>query len=193
MKLENEKSVNKVLLNELFTNKEGDIADVLRVYDQLEPVSLDFMKGRWKGYEIVTGHSLDGMLIPSGWYGKLFISPEEVHPLVFFAKNKTQLYSVNPKHMSLDLKVPKKNLGLIMALAKPFVKTKASSARLRMIEYRGRATATMAYDAKPINDHFVKVDENTILGLMDKKGDSPNFPYAFVLERDNDSNFDIKF
>ncbi|MCK0145958.1 GXWXG domain-containing protein [Arenibacter sp. F26102] len=87
MNLDNEKKVNKALLNELLINKKGDISDVLRVYDQLEPVSLDFMMGRWTGSEIATGHSLDGMLVPSGWYGKMFISPEEVHPLVFFAKN----------------------------------------------------------------------------------------------------------
>ncbi|MCG1037577.1 DUF4334 domain-containing protein [Polaribacter sargassicola] len=193
MNLDNKK-VNKELLNELLTNKKGDVADVLRVYDQLEPVSLDFMTGRWKGEEIKTGHALDGMLVPSGWYGKIFISPEEVHPLVFFAKNKTQLYSVNPKYLPMDLKVPKnKVLGVLMTLSKPFVQTKKTSARLRMIEYRGRATATMAYDAKPINDHFVKIDENTVLGLMDKKGDSKNFPYAFVLKRDDETNFNINF
>lgn len=194
MNLDNEKKVNKALLNELLTNKIGDISDVLRVYDQLGPVSLDFMIGRWKGSEIATGHALDGMLVPSGWYGKMFISPEEVHPLVFFTKNKTHLYSVNPKYLPLDLNVPKnKVLGVLMALSKHFVQTKKSSARLRMIEYRGRVTATMAYDAKPINDHFVKIDDHTVLGVMDKKGDSRHFPYAFVLERDDKTNFDLNF
>ncbi|WP_417590378.1 DUF4334 domain-containing protein [Owenweeksia hongkongensis] len=194
MNIDIEKKVNKELLNELLSNKKGDVSDVIRIYDQLEPVSLDFMKGRWKGFEIETGHSLDGMLVPSGWYGKVFVSPEEVHPLVFFAKNKTQLYAVNPKNLPMDIAVPKnKALGILMSLAKPFVQTKKSGARLRMIEYRGKATATMAYDAKPINDHFVKIDENTVLGLMDKKGDSPNFPYAFVLERDDQTNFNLNF
>ena len=123
----------------------------------------------------------------------MFISPDEVHPLVFFDKEKKQLYSVNPKNISLDLKVPEKMMRFFMALSKPFVKTKKTSARLRMIEYRGKSTATMVYDTKPINDHFVKIDDNTVLGLMDKKGDSPNFPYAFVLERDDDSKYDMKF
>lgn len=175
------------------SNKKRNIAEVLQVYDQLEPVSLDFMKGRWKGYEIITGHSLDGLLVPSGWYGKLFNSPEEVHPLVFFTKNKTKLYSVNPKHLPMDLKVPKtKVLGILMSIAKPFIQTKKSSARLRMIKYRGKVTATMAYDEKPINDHFVKIDDNTVLGLMDKKGDSPDSPYAFVLERDDNTDYKIR-
>ena len=40
----------------------------------------------------------------------------------------------------------------------------------------------MAYDEKAIFDHFVKVNENTMLGAMDLKG-SPS-PYIFVLERD---------
>ncbi|WP_289045677.1 DUF4334 domain-containing protein [uncultured Olleya sp.] len=189
----NKTKVNRELLNEILSNKEADISDVTRIYDQLEPISLDFMIGRWKGFEIKTGHSLDGLLVPSGWYGKFFKSPEEVHPLVFFAKNKTQLYAVNPKKVAMDAKVPKSLLGVLTSLAKPFTQTKKIGARLRMIEYREKATATMAYDDKPINDHFVKIDENTVLGLMDKKGDSPNFPYAFVLERDNESNYQIKF
>lgn len=193
MSIVNKKMASKQLLNELLANRKGNISDVLIVYDQLDPINLDFMIGRWKGYEIKTGHSLDGLLIPSGWYGKLFNSPEEVHPLVFFAKNKTQLYAVNPKLLPMDLKVPKsKILGVLMSLTKPFVQTKKACARLRMIEYRGKVTATMVYDEKPINDHFVKIDENRVLGLMDKKGDSPDSPYAFVLERDNLSNYSIR-
>lgn len=188
-----DKNINTELLNEILSNRAGDISDVTRVYDQLEPISLDFMTGRWKGFEIKTGHSLDGLLVLSGWYGKFFKSPEEVHPLVFFAKNKTQLYAVNPKKVAMDVTVPESLLGVLTSLSKPFTQTKKFGARLRMIEYRGKATATMAYDNKPINDHFVKIDENTVLGLTDKKGDSPKFPYAFVLERDNDSNYQIKF
>lgn len=62
-----------------------------------------------------------------------------------------------------------------------------------MIEYRGKDTATMVHNTKPINDHFVKIDDNTVLGIMDKKGDSKNCPYAFVLMRDDQTNFDIDF
>ena len=62
------------------------------------------------------------------------------------------------------------------------LKKEESKARLRMMEYRGKVSATMIYDYLPINDIFRQVDENTVLGLMDFKGMSQ--PFFFVLERD---------
>ena len=55
----------------------------LQVFDALEPVSLDFMVGRWRGSGIHTSHPMDGLLEVSNWYGKEFINPETVHPLLF--------------------------------------------------------------------------------------------------------------
>ena len=62
------------------------------------------------------------------------------------------------------------------------LRTSRPQARLRMIEYRGVLTGTMAYDALPINDHFRKVDEDTLLGAMDLRGLSS--PFMFVLRRE---------
>ncbi|MCC5655076.1 DUF4334 domain-containing protein [Nostoc sp. XA013] len=50
-----------------------------------------------------------------------------------------------------------------------------------MMEYRGKMTATMIYDYLPINDSFRKVDENTVLGIMDYKN-IPK-PFFFILKR----------
>jgi hypothetical protein len=36
-----------------------------------------------------------------------------------------------------------------------------------MTEYRGVVSATMIYDALPINDVFRKVEDGTVLGAMD--------------------------
>ena len=47
----------------------------------------------------------------------------------------------------------------------------------------GVVTATMIYDALPINDLFRAVDGATRLGLMDLR-DMPQ-PFFFVLRRDN--------
>jgi len=163
----------------------------MRIFDQLQPATLELMTGRWKGFEINTGHQMDGLLGPSGWYGKLFLNPEEVHPLLFYTNNKTEIYSFNPKFLPLNLKLPKsKILGNIISLLKPVLKTKKSKARMRMVEYRGKVTGTMVYDEKAIMDHFAKIDDNTMLGVMDLKGDSQ--PYVFVLERDN-TEFKLNF
>ena len=51
-----------------------------------------------------------------------------------------------------------------------------------MMEHRGVSTATMIYDALPIHDVFRKVDDDTVLGLMDLRG-LPQ-PFFFVLRRE---------
>ena len=47
------------------------------------------------------------------------------------------------------------------------------AAALRRVEYRGVVTATMIYDKHAIFDHFRRVNENTVLGVMDRKGETP--------------------
>jgi hypothetical protein len=43
-------------------------------------------------------------------------------------------------------------------------------------------TATLCYDALPINDVFRKVDDDTLVGAMDLRG--LEMPFMFVLRRD---------
>lgn len=172
------------MIEDFILRKKAAPEDILKCFDALEPVDIDFMHGRWRGFEIRTGHLLDGLLEPTGWYGKLFEDSETVHPLLFYGKDKKSLYAVNPALVPLTAPFPRSSaLGVMMAMAKPFLQTKSSKARLRMIEFRGRTTATMAYDHKPIFDHFARIDESRVLGIMDLKG-VPG-PYAFCLERDN--------
>ena len=176
------KSIEDILKDRKATAKEA-----LEIFDLLEMVPVDFMIGRWKGFEIESNHQMDGLLAATGWYGKLFLNPEEVHPLLFYTKNLTELYSVNPRIVPMHLSYPKSGvLGILMWLAKPFLQTKKATARLRMIEYRNRTTATMCYDEKAILDHFAKIDENRVMGIMDLKGVAE--PYIFILERDDDSD-----
>ena len=156
----------------------------LQIFDDLSPIDTSFMLGRWKGCEVMTGHPMDGLLAFSGWYGKYFIDEDNVHPLLFY-KNKTELYSINPKRIAFNLipvapKTPK--LARVLRLAKPLLQTNEGKARLRMMNCRGQASATMCYDERPIHDCFRKLDENRVLGLMDMKGSAR--PYFFILERD---------
>jgi hypothetical protein len=164
--------------------------EALQVFDALEEVPLSFMFGRWRGAEIATGHRMEGMLEASGWYGKLFLSEEEVHPLLFYTRNRKGLFACDPKPIRMDVPVAKlKPLGSMAAVALKLLQTTESKARLRMTEHRGRLTAAMIYDDKPILDVFRKIDESRVLGLMDLKGDRQ--PYFFVLERDDDRHFDL--
>ena len=38
-----------------------------------------------------------------------------------------------------------------------------------MEEFRGELVATMVYDGQPMHDHFKKVDDNTVMGIMNGK------------------------
>jgi hypothetical protein len=54
----------------------------LAFFEPLEPVDLAFMLGRWRGSEFPTNHPMDGLLKVANWYGKEFVSPDCVHPLL---------------------------------------------------------------------------------------------------------------
>jgi hypothetical protein len=157
----------------------------LQLFDALEPVNLEFMLGRWQGSGLHTSHPMDGLLEASDWYGKEFVDPETVHPLLFL-DGQGEIIKVEPKPMAMKwaLNMPGiKNdfMKPVLKLTNLLLKTEKSQARLRMMEYRNKVSATMIYDYLPINDVFRKADENTVLGLMDFK-ESPQ-PFFFVLKR----------
>ena len=157
----------------------------LQLFDTLEPVNLEFMFGRWRGSGLHTAHPMDGLLESSNWYGKEFVDSENVHPLLFL-NSQGEVFKVapNPTAMNWVLRFPiPKNDALkpLLMLINSLLKTEKSQARLRMMEYRGKVTATMIYDYLPINDSFRKVDDNTLLGIMDYKN-SPQ-PFFFILKR----------
>ena len=163
--------------------------EALAIFDALEPVAPDFMIGAWKGEGFETGHPLDGVLERCHWHGKRFESEEHVHPLVF-RKVSGKLTSVKPlltmPGLGLLDQMPFLNsafVGKVFQWMLPLLSGRKSAARLRTTTYRGVATATMMYDNLPINDVFRKVDDNTVLGIMDLKGMKQ--PFFFVLRRDD--------
>jgi hypothetical protein len=120
------------------------------------------------------------------WYGKRFESPDHVHPLIFTKSNGKRV-NVNPElvpiRAGLLMRAPRTAfLGRLFQSCIPLLTTKRSRARLRLTHYRGKASATMIYDDLPINDVFRKVDNNTVLGVMDLKGMEQ--PFFFVLRRE---------
>ena len=162
--------------------------DALAIFDALEPVETDFMLGAWKGEGFETGHPMDGMLERCHWHGKRFETTEHVHPLVFRKRNG-DLASVKPllamPGLGLLDKLPmlkSEAAGSVFQVLIPLLTGQKSAARLRMTTYRGKPTATMVYDNLPINDVFHKVDEDTVLGIMDLKGMKQ--PFFFVLRRE---------
>ncbi len=116
------------------------------LFDGLEPVACEDMLGDWDGGVVPTGHPGEQQLGALGWAGKAFRGRDDVDPIVCRGEDGER--QANPV------------LG---------------AASLRAVEHRGVVTATMVYDKHPVFDHFRRVDEHTVLGLMDRKGDAPLF------------------
>lgn len=142
-----------------FTSRTGAITDdeLDAFWETLEPATIDFMIGEWKGGEFDTGHRANGFMQKLNWFGKTFHSASEAEPLV-----------------CLD------------AEGNKFSNTEAmnGAASLWLEEFRGEVTASMVYDGRPVHDHFKKVDATAVMGIMNGKGalDGTRHLY-FYLER----------
>ncbi|SDE02268.1 DUF4334 domain-containing protein [Rhodococcus tukisamuensis] len=146
---------------ELRAQSEGvSPTDLDAVWAALDVVAAADILGTWKGAVFQTGHQLCTILPASGWHGKTFHSVLDAKPLMC-RDDEGNLYSN--------------------------VKLGRGEASLWNIEFRGEVTATMVYDGKPIFDHFKRVDENTLMGIMNGKPeavlDNGRHLY-FLLERD---------
>lgn len=125
----------------------------------LPPATLEQMIGEWRGGEFVTGHKMNGLLEKARWYGKTFKSVTDVQPLVCLDDDGNKFSNVK--------------LG-------------KGEASLWTEEFRGEMVATMVYDGQPTHDHFKRVDDDTVLGIMNGKAgvlDNGRYFY-FFLERD---------
>lgn len=158
----------------------------LGFFDSLPPVQTDELLGQWRGSGLDTGNPFDGLLETFGWYGKRFEGADGAHPLLF--QDDRGLFNMDPTGLPMSLaarfadRLRSEKVG---GLVRPLLRLRTTSkphARVRMVEYRGVVSATMTYDALPINDHFRRVDETTLLGAMDLRG--LEAPFMFVLRRD---------
>ncbi|GAA0448280.1 hypothetical protein Ade02nite_60960 [Paractinoplanes deccanensis] len=134
------------------------IEELDAIWGVLPPVRPEEILGAWAGSEFVSGHSFEGQLERARWHGKTFASLTEVTPLVCRDENG-ELFANEE-------------------MAK-------GGASLWMVEFRGEATATMVYDGRPVLDHFKRVDDSTLLGVMNGKGVLDNGRhYYFLLQRE---------
>lgn len=142
---------------ELREHQNVSTTELNEIWSTLPTVRSAEIVGTWKGDEFHTGHKMNGMLKAARWYGKVFTSVDDVDPIVCY-DDDGNLFSNN--ELSLG------------------------GASLWDVEFRGEVTATMVYDGQPILDHFKRVDENTLMGIMNGKRQriSGNYLY-FLLER----------
>ena len=108
----------------------------------LKPATIDGMIGEWKGDGFNTGDTLNDALKEARWFGKTFNSAADVKPLICLDADGQKFSNVE--------------LG-------------NGEASLWLEEFRGEVTATMVYDGQPTHDHFKRIDDNAVMGIMNGK------------------------
>jgi hypothetical protein len=142
-----------------FKERGGDISDAEldEFWKSLQPATIDGMIGEWKGGEFATGHKMIGRLAKLGWFGKTFKTADDAQPLVCVGADGNKFSNV--EHMN-------------------------GEASLWLEDFRGEVTATMVYDGRPVHDHFKKIDDDAVMGIMNGKGVVIDGRYYyFYLER----------
>jgi hypothetical protein len=145
-------------------------AEAFAYFDTLGPVAVDELAGAWRGAEVRTGHPLDGLLTKCRWWGKEFLDPDHVHPLVFARADGRRFYA-NPRLMPFSPalnRLPAPLLRAAFRLSRPVITTTAPAARLVERDCRGVRSAAMVYRDIAVTDCFRRVDATTVFALMDR-------------------------
>jgi hypothetical protein len=174
------------LADELLASGSRSTAEALALFDRLPATPLSAVLGRWRGSGLPTDHPLDGLLEAYGWYGKDFVDPETVHPLLF-RDGRGAVHALNPALMPMGIAARNPRLlhhpavRAVFSVCRPLLGTTRPAARLRPVEHRGVVSAALIYDALPIIDHLRAAAPDTLLGLMDLRGLAA--PFFFLLRR----------
>ena len=148
-------------------------------FDSLPGIDPAELFGLWRGTGMPTGHPLDGLLERLGWRGKRFRSEECVDPLLFHPD-----IALDPAHLPLAIALRWPRLARSAPVRAGFklfrvvFRARGPAARLARVEFRGRLGTAMIYDRQPIVDHFRRIDQGRVLGLMETRS-AP--PYFFLL------------
>jgi hypothetical protein len=161
-------------------------AEAFDYFDRLGVASIIELAGLWQGHGIASGHPLDGVLENLGWYGKRFTADLKADALLF-ALGPHRLVAIDPGMIPLKLALRCHRFGRTRAARGLFSylqklgRAKGPVASLRSMSFRDKTSAAMVYDRQPIIDHFRRIDDDRLLGVMAVEGDGRH--YFFVLTR----------
>lgn len=131
--------------------------DLPALWRSLPPVRTVELRGLWRGFGVSTEHRTQRLLTRTGWFGKLFRSDDDVSPIVCERPDGT---------LVADTRLAR------------------GGATLRTVVHDGVATASMVYDGQPVIDHFVRLSDEAVLGVMTGRDAADDgVLYYFVLER----------
>lgn len=138
-----------------------DPAELDEIWAALPTVTPEEILGPWKGDDFATGHRLHDALVAVQWHGKRFDGVHDAKPLMCRGEDG-ELFSN--------------------------VKLGRGEATLWPVGFRGETTASMVYDGQPVIDHFKRVDDRTLMGIMNGKPElvlDGGQHYYFLLERED--------
>jgi len=155
-------------------------------YRSLPPVLPAEMVGLWKGVGIPSGHPLDGVLENLQWFGKRF-HPDMRADALLFQSGKGRLVAVEPRWLPVWLALGLAPFGRTSVARYVFgylhkaLKARGRTATLELRSFEGTESAAMVYDHQPIVDHFRRIDDVEVAGMMIVKDDPRR--YFFKLRR----------
>lgn len=159
-------------------------------FDSLSGVDTNSILGLWRGLGLGTGHPLDGLLEAHGWHGKSFVATDRVHPLLFRSRAGA-VAPIDPAWLPVGVALTLPSFarsGLARAgfsAVWSLMVTRRPAARLENRMFRGETSAAMIYSHQPITDHFRRIDDTRLLGLMEMR--SMARPFFFLLSREAES------
>lgn len=144
------------------------------------------MTGVWRGEGIPSGHPLDGVLENLQWFGKRFNANLSADALLF-QWDPGRLVPIEPAFFPIRLAIRLAAFGRTsvarnwFAHVSKIVRSRGTTAmvKLRMID--GAETAAMVYDKQPIVDYFRRIGNDEVAGMMVIEGDDRR--YFFKLRR----------
>jgi len=134
----------RVRFDALRTQEHVADGDLELLWDDCDVVESGDLRGAWAGFGFATGHRVGAMLAATRWHGKRFDAVDQVAPMVCRGDDG-ELFD--------DIKAGR------------------GGASLWDVRFRDRVTATMVYDGMAVLDHFVRIDADTLLGVMNGKAD----------------------
>lgn len=134
------------VLEVIASGGEYDNKQLAKLFDRLEPVNSALLIGTWQGGGFEHTSENAALLASMRWYGKRFVDADHVEPLLCRDEGGT-VFSYE-------------EMGL---------------ATLREVVHRGRQSTAMVYDQLPVIDHFRRLTDDVLLGVMDKKGAPADF------------------
>ncbi len=142
----------KATLERLQADPRADDATLLAYFDGLPAAKESDMIGEWRGGILSREHPAEMQLGALRWDGKRFVDRDQVYPIISRDNDGNRV-----------------------------VNDALGTASLREVVFRGVCTATMVYDTHPVFDHFRRVDDDRVVGVMDRKG--AERPLVFWLAR----------